>query len=168
MWILLPNIDLRCFVARQFLSRIYALLSVKFSGLKMCECKKMTNIRYACHWMSESYPGDFLCKFWKNAYNFDNFYNPNIFLIHLMFDNFDIYGQFLQLWQFSFFWTVLTLLTISDKFDNDNYEWNWTAFAILVSEGKTNFWNQFREHSREMVWFRSCPKSAESQIYHWH
>ena len=46
MWILLPNIDLRCFVARQFLLRIYALLSVKFSGLKMCECKKMTNIRY--------------------------------------------------------------------------------------------------------------------------
>ena len=26
--------------------RIYALLSVKFSGLKMYECKKMTNIRY--------------------------------------------------------------------------------------------------------------------------
>ena len=45
--------NLRCFVARQFLSRIYALLSVKFSGLKMCECKKMTNIRYGplihCH-----------------------------------------------------------------------------------------------------------------------
>ena len=40
MWILLPNIDLHCFVARQFLSRIYALLSVKFPGLKMCECKK--------------------------------------------------------------------------------------------------------------------------------
>ena len=34
------------FVPRQFLSQIYALLSVKFSGLKMCECKKMTNIRY--------------------------------------------------------------------------------------------------------------------------
>ena len=47
MWILLPNIDLHCFVARQFLSRIYALLSVKFPGLKMCECKKMTNIKYA-------------------------------------------------------------------------------------------------------------------------
>ena len=28
------------------MSRIYALLSVKFSGLKMCQCKKMTNIRY--------------------------------------------------------------------------------------------------------------------------
>ena len=40
MWILLSNIDLRCFVARQFLSQIYALLSVKFSDLKMCECKK--------------------------------------------------------------------------------------------------------------------------------
>ena len=38
--------DLRCFVARQFLSRIYALSSVKISGLKMCECKKMTNMRY--------------------------------------------------------------------------------------------------------------------------
>ena len=47
MWFLLPNIDLRCFVVRQFLSRIYALLSVKFSGLKLCEYKKMTNIRYA-------------------------------------------------------------------------------------------------------------------------
>ena len=28
------------------MSRIYALLSVKFPGLKMCGCKKMTNIRY--------------------------------------------------------------------------------------------------------------------------
>ena len=33
-------INLRCFVARPFLSEIYALLSVKFSGLKMCECKQ--------------------------------------------------------------------------------------------------------------------------------
>ena len=33
-------INLRCFVARPFLSEIYALLSVKFSGLKMCGCKK--------------------------------------------------------------------------------------------------------------------------------
>ena len=32
--------NLHCFVARQFLSRIYALLSVKFSGLKM------TNMRH--------------------------------------------------------------------------------------------------------------------------
>ena len=40
MSILVSNIDLRCFVARQFLSQIYALLSVKFSGLNMCECKK--------------------------------------------------------------------------------------------------------------------------------
>ena len=40
MLILLSNIDLRCFVARQFLSQIYALLSVKFSDLKMCKCKK--------------------------------------------------------------------------------------------------------------------------------
>ena len=28
------------FVARQFLSKIYALLSVTFPGLKICECKK--------------------------------------------------------------------------------------------------------------------------------
>ena len=34
------NIDLRCFVARQFLLQIYTLLSVKFSGLKKCKCKK--------------------------------------------------------------------------------------------------------------------------------
>ena len=32
--------DLRCFVVRQFLSQIYALLSVKYSGLKICWCKK--------------------------------------------------------------------------------------------------------------------------------
>ena len=38
--------NLRCLVASKFLSRIYALLSVKFPGLKMCGCKKMTNIRY--------------------------------------------------------------------------------------------------------------------------
>ena len=37
----------------QLLSRIYALLSVKFSGLKMCECKKMTYIRYV--WMLLEY-----------------------------------------------------------------------------------------------------------------
>ena len=41
------------FVARQFLLQIYALLRVKFSSLKMSECKKMTNIRYGplihCH-----------------------------------------------------------------------------------------------------------------------
>ena len=37
---------LRCFVASKYLSRIYALLSVKIPGLKMCECKKMTNMRY--------------------------------------------------------------------------------------------------------------------------
>ena len=33
MWILLSNIDLRCFVARQFLSQIYARLK-----MQMCEC----------------------------------------------------------------------------------------------------------------------------------
>ena len=32
--------NLRCFVANQFLSQNYALLSVKFVSLKMCECKK--------------------------------------------------------------------------------------------------------------------------------
>ena len=32
--------NVRCFVARYFLSYIYALLSVKFSDLKMCRCKK--------------------------------------------------------------------------------------------------------------------------------
>ena len=36
--------DLRCFVARQFLSQIYALLSVKCSGLKICWCKKKGQI----------------------------------------------------------------------------------------------------------------------------
>ena len=35
------NIDLHCFFARPFLSLIHALLSVKFSGQKMCECKKI-------------------------------------------------------------------------------------------------------------------------------
>ena len=38
---------IRCFVARQLSSQIYALSSVKFSGLKLRLCKKMTNIRYA-------------------------------------------------------------------------------------------------------------------------
>ena len=32
--------NLHCFVARQFLSQIYALFSVKFTDLKMCQCKK--------------------------------------------------------------------------------------------------------------------------------
>ena len=44
MWILLSNIDLRC---EAILLQIYAFLSVKFSGREMCECKKMTNMRYA-------------------------------------------------------------------------------------------------------------------------
>ena len=43
----IKNIDIRCFVARQFLSQIYALLSVKFSGVKKCWCKYVTNMRYA-------------------------------------------------------------------------------------------------------------------------
>ena len=36
----LLGVTLRCFVARQLLSRIYALLSVKFPGLKLRLCKK--------------------------------------------------------------------------------------------------------------------------------
>ena len=36
----LPDVSLRCFVARQLLLRIYALSSVKFSGLKLRLCKK--------------------------------------------------------------------------------------------------------------------------------
>ena len=73
MWILLPNINLRCFVARQFLSQIYALLSVKFSGLKMCECKK--NDKYqVCQWFvlfifcnfSLSSFGGLICLFFLN------------------------------------------------------------------------------------------------------
>ena len=43
----LLGVTLRCFVARQLLSRIYALSSVKFFGLKLRLCKKRTNIRYA-------------------------------------------------------------------------------------------------------------------------
>ena len=36
----LPDVTLRFFVATQLLSRIYALSSVKFSGLKLWLCKK--------------------------------------------------------------------------------------------------------------------------------
>ena len=36
----LPDASLRCFVVRQLLSRIYALSSVKFSGLKLWLCRK--------------------------------------------------------------------------------------------------------------------------------
>ena len=35
-----PDVSLRCLVARQLLSRIYALSSVKFPGLKLRLCKK--------------------------------------------------------------------------------------------------------------------------------
>ena len=35
----LPDVSLRCFVATQLLLRIYALSSVKFSGLKLWLCK---------------------------------------------------------------------------------------------------------------------------------
>ena len=37
---LLPDVSLRCFVARQLFSQIYALSSVKFLGLKFQLCKK--------------------------------------------------------------------------------------------------------------------------------
>ena len=44
---LLPNIDLRCFVAKQFLSRIYALFWRTFYRPKKCGgVPKMTNMRY--------------------------------------------------------------------------------------------------------------------------
>ena len=47
MWILLPNIDLRCFVAKQFLSRIYTLFWCTFYRPKKCVgVQKMTNMRY--------------------------------------------------------------------------------------------------------------------------
>ena len=47
MWILLPNIDLRCFIAKQFLSRIYALFWWTFYRPKKCVgVQKITNIRY--------------------------------------------------------------------------------------------------------------------------
>ena len=36
----------RCFVAGQICRKFTHFPSVKFPGLKMCECKKMTNIRY--------------------------------------------------------------------------------------------------------------------------
>ena len=41
--------NLRCFVASKFLSRIHALLSVKFPSLKMCGCKK--NDKYEVCWI---------------------------------------------------------------------------------------------------------------------
>ena len=50
------NIDLRCFVERRFLLQIYALLSVKFSGL--ISVKNMTNMRYA-HTLQSGLP--FIC-----------------------------------------------------------------------------------------------------------
>ena len=37
-----------CDFSKTVLSPIYALLSVKISGLKICKCKKLTNIRYTC------------------------------------------------------------------------------------------------------------------------
>ena len=41
-----PNLNLCCFVARQFLLRIYALFGVLFTGLKMRWRTKKTNVRY--------------------------------------------------------------------------------------------------------------------------
>ena len=45
--------NLSCFVAKQFLSKIYALLSVKLLGLKMCQCKKKDKYE-VCEWLSQS------------------------------------------------------------------------------------------------------------------
>ena len=39
---------LRYFVARQFLPQIYALFSVKFSDLKICECKNNDKYQVWC------------------------------------------------------------------------------------------------------------------------
>ena len=60
--------NLRYFVARQYLKQIYALLSVKFSGLEICECKK--NDKY---------------QVWKTLYikdivNYENNSNCNVVL----------------------------------------------------------------------------------------
>ena len=44
IWILLRNIDLRCFVARQYLSQIYALFGVNYSGLRMALAYKKLQI----------------------------------------------------------------------------------------------------------------------------
>ena len=47
MWILLPKIDLRCFVAKQFLSRIYAFFWCTFYRPRKCVgVQKTTNMRY--------------------------------------------------------------------------------------------------------------------------
>ena len=47
MWILLPNIDLCCFVAKQTLLQIYTLFWRTFYRLKNCDgVPKMTNMRY--------------------------------------------------------------------------------------------------------------------------
>ena len=44
MWILVPNIDLRCFVVRQLLLRIYALFGVQFEVLKIALAYKKWQI----------------------------------------------------------------------------------------------------------------------------
>ena len=49
----LPDASLRCFVVRQLLSRIYALSSVKFSGLKLWLCKKSDKYEV---WKKEKLP----------------------------------------------------------------------------------------------------------------
>ena len=46
LFVILHTGGLLYFVVRQNLSQIYAFFSVKFPGLKICECKKMTNLRY--------------------------------------------------------------------------------------------------------------------------
>ena len=46
LFVILHTGGLLYFVVRQNLSQIYAFFSVKFPGLKICECNKMTNLRY--------------------------------------------------------------------------------------------------------------------------
>ena len=62
MWILVPNIDLRCFVMRQLLSQIYALFRRTIWSLKNCAgVQKLTNYRYGGSWGEpKDYPKDFL------------------------------------------------------------------------------------------------------------
>ena len=62
---LLQNINLRCFVPRQFLSRIYALLSLKFPCLEICKCKKNDKYQVCPHfewWIVQMWMFDWLRK----------------------------------------------------------------------------------------------------------
>ena len=56
MWILVPNIDLRCFVVRQLLSRIYALFRRTIWRSENCAgVQKVTNHRYGFLYWSSSW-----------------------------------------------------------------------------------------------------------------